>query len=297
MIAFVTGGSGFVGSWLCDHLRQEGDEVIAPETDVTDASAIAQAVAEAAPEAIYHLAGLAHVGDSWKDPAETFRVNALGTLHVLQAAITSGATPTLLIVSSAAVYGDLGADGDPITEDAPLRPASPYAASKVAAEYLGLQAHLGEGLPVVTVRPFNQVGPGQLPDYVVSALARRIASAERSGADTVSSGPLDARRDLTDVRDAVRAYRLLVARGVPGEVYNLCSGTDVSIAEVADRLLAMASRPLELVPDPALDRKVDVSVQRGDCRKLRETTGWEPRFSLEESLRDVLAHWRAEPTA
>ncbi|HEV8063718.1 MAG TPA: GDP-mannose 4,6-dehydratase, partial [Acidimicrobiales bacterium] len=168
MRSYVTGSSGFVGGWLIDHLQSCGDEVLKSDTevDITDAAAIAGAVEQTEPEVIYHLAALAHVGRSWSNPAETVRVNVIGTLNVLQAAAHLDTPPRVVLVSSAEVYGNAAGD-DPVYESADLRPVTPYAASKVGAEYVGVQAWLGQGLPVVRVRPFNHLGPGQSADFVV----------------------------------------------------------------------------------------------------------------------------------
>ncbi|MEY2567803.1 MAG: GDP-4-dehydro-6-deoxy-D-mannose reductase [Actinomycetota bacterium] len=294
MRAFLTGGHGFVGQWLIRHLESQGDEVVAPgpEVDVTDAGALAAAVTEARPDAVYHLAALANVSDSWRDPARTFEVNATGTLHLLEAARRVEPHPRVLLVCSAEVYGGAAPDQGPIGEDTPVRPVTPYAASKVAAEYLGLQAHLGYGVPVVRVRAFNHVGPSQSGAFVVSDLARRIAEAERDGAKVLPVGNLTPRRDFTDVRDVVRAYRLLVEGGTPGEVYNVCSGRAIAIEELAHRLLALAGIDLVLETDPALVRPVDVPVLLGDPSRIRDAVGWEPQIPLDDTLRDVLAEWR-----
>jgi GDP-4-dehydro-6-deoxy-D-mannose reductase len=161
----------------------------------------------------------------------------------------------------------------------------------VAAEYLGVQAYLAYGLAVIRMRPFNHVGPGQSSAFVVSALAQRIVEARRNGADSIVVGNLAARRDLTDVRDVVRAYRLLAEQGVAGEVYNVCSGRDIAIADVALQLQSLAGVELRFEVDPELNRPVDVPVVRGDFTKLHEATGWEPSLSLEQTLLDVLEQW------
>jgi GDP-4-dehydro-6-deoxy-D-mannose reductase len=297
MRALVTGGQGFVGRWLADHLMAEGDDVVVTgeEVDVTDASAVRASIAAIEPEAIYHLAGLAHVGTSWSDPARVFQVNTIGAVNVLDAARRLENKPRVLIVSSAEVYGNVRPDQLPLAEDAPLMPVSPYAGSKVAAEFAARQAFLGYGLPVVIVRPFNHIGPGQSPAFVVSALARRIVEAERTGGRTLEMGNPTPRRDLTDVRDVVRAYRLLIEKAEPGETYNVSSGDDVMIGDLARRLIEVAGAPLEIVTGATELRPVDVPVLRGDSGKLRKATGWEPAISLEQTLRDVIASWRSVP--
>lgn len=293
MRAFVTGGKGFVGTWLVAHLQESGDEVVVVdrEMDVTDALAVGTAVEEAAPEAIYHLAAHAHVGRSWDEPEAVVRVNTLGTLHVLEAARRCSTLPRVLLVSSAEVYGVIDDSDLPADEETALAPVSPYAASKAGAEFLGLQAYLAHGLPVVRVRPFNHIGPGQHEGFVVPSLAKRIVEAHRRGSACVPVGNLSARRDLTDVRDVVRAYRLLVDGGRPGEVYNVCSGDAVSVAQLAERMVELAGGGLELVTDPELVRPVDVPELRGSSRKLKEATGWQPELPLDQTLTDVLAEW------
>jgi GDP-4-dehydro-6-deoxy-D-mannose reductase len=292
---FVTGGQGFVGTWLQAHLRESGDDVDVadPGLDIADSEGLRRALVDAAPEAVYHLAAFTHVGQSWGDPREVFRVNAEGTLNLLEAVRSRPSPPLVLLTSSAEVYGAVKPEHLPLTERSPLLPVSPYAASKVAAEFLGVQAHLGHGLPVIRARAFNHVGAGQAPVFAVSALAKRIVEAERTGGKQLPVGNLSPRRDFTDVRDVVRAYRLLVLRGEAGGVYNVCSGADVAIEEVAHRLLAIAGSDLELVVDPALVRPADVPVLRGDSTLLRSATGWRPEIPLDATLRAVVDHWRA----
>ena len=289
---FVTGGSGFVGTWLKRHLQAHGDDVFDDMVDITDAAALRSAVHHVQPDAVYHLAGLANVGESWTDPAAAFTVNATGTLHLLEAVRALADVPRVLVVCSAEVYGTVRPDELPLREDAPLRPASPYAASKVGAEFLALQAFLGYGTPTIRVRAFNHIGPGQGEGFVVSALAKRIAEAERDGQHEIVVGNVTTRRDFTDVRDVVRAYRLLIERGDPGAVYNVCSGVDQSIDGIARRLLQLSTAELSLVVDPHEQRKVDVPVLRGDAHALRVATGWGPEIELDVTLREVLEFWR-----
>jgi len=294
--ALVTGAGGFVGVHLVRHLEEQGDDVIQLERnidgiDIADADALTDAVVAAKPEAVYHLAGAADVGGSWTAPRETFIANALGTLNVLEASREAGAE-RVLAVTSADVYGRVTEDELPLDETQPLRPVSPYAASKVAADALAQQAWLGHKLPVVRVRAFNHLGPGQSDRFVAPSLAARIARNERDGGDDVPIGNMTPLRDVTDVRDVVRAYRLLVDAGEPGAVYNVCRGAAVSVEQIARALLGMAARPMRLVSDPALQRPVDIPVLVGDNGELRRTTGWEPTIPLEQTLADVLADWR-----
>jgi len=267
------------------------------DVDIGDQAAVHRAVSDSAPDAIYHLAALTHVGRSWDDPGANFAVNAGGTLHVLEAARACPSPPRVLLVSSSEVYGAVADAQLPLTEAAPLAPVSPYAASKVAAEYLGIQAYLGYGLGVVRVRPFNHIGPGQANSFVVAALASRIVQAQQSGRSEIVVGNLQARRDFTDVRDVVRAYRMLVVEGAAGEVYNICSGTAISIAELARRLIETAGADLRLVVDPDLVQPVDIPVLYGDPSRLAEATGWRVEHPLADTLRDVLEYWRGHQTA
>ena len=292
MKALVTGASGFVGRHLVEHLAASGDEVARCDRvhggiDICDAGAIASLVRSEAPDAVYHLAGWADVGGSWSEPVEAFRANAEGTLNVLLACADAGGA-RVLSVGSADVYGRVTEAELPLREDAPLRPVSPYAASKVAADFLGLQAFLGRGLGVIRVRAFNHLGPGQTDRFVAPALATRIARNEVEGGEVVPVGNLSPRRDFTDVRDVVRAYRLLVERGEPGEVYNVCSGRDIAVQQLAEMLVAIAERPMRLEPDPDLQRPVDIPVLRGDNARIRAATGWQPEIPMEQTLADLL---------
>ena len=293
MRALITGGDGFVGRWLAAHLGESGDDVVTidREVDVADGRALKPVVAGAAPDVVYHLAALSHVGQSWEEPGEVLRVNVLGTAEVLAAARSLPRPPLVIVVSSAEVYGAVRPDQLPIGENVPPAPVTPYAASKAAAEHVALQAWRGFGQPVVVVRPFNHIGPAQAPTFAVSALARRVVEARRASAATLAVGTLSTRRDFTDVRDVVRSYRLLAESGEPGSVYNVCSGRAVAIADIAASLLSLAGADLDLVTDPALLRPVDVPELRGDGSALYAATGWTPSIALEQTLRDVLAYW------
>jgi len=292
--ALITGGNGFVGRHLAAHLSAHGDDVTVTdvEVDVTDVSSVAAALEATQPEVIYHLAALSHVGASWSDPSSVLTVNVVGTGVVLAAARAVVPTARVLVISSAEVYGVVHEDDLPLTESRPLAPASPYAASKAAAEQIALQGFRGFGQDVLVVRPFNHVGPGQSPAFAVAAFAKRIVDAERSGASSLTVGNLSTRRDFTDVRDVVAAYRMLAIDGRPGEISNVCSGVDVSMQAVVDALCELSGRSITLEVDPALFRPVDVPVLRGSAEFLYATTGWEPTITLATTLADVLADWR-----
>ncbi len=297
MRAFVTGGHGFVGPWLARHLAESGDDVTLadPAVDVTDGPAVRKAIEEVDPEVVYHLAAQSSVQDSWESPVATFNVNALGTVNVLSAVRAAAPTARVLLVSSVEVYGVVKESELPLAESAPLRPATPYAASKAAAEMAGLQAHFGWGLDVMRVRPFTHTGPGQTDRFFVPNMARQIIEAATSGATELRTGNLTVRRDLLDVRDVVRAYRLVADRGTSGEVYNVCSGRSVPLDQVVRRLLELERRgaALAVTADPARMRPVDLPDLRGDPHHLEADTGWQPEYTLDQTLVDVLGYWRS----
>ena len=292
MRALITGAGGFVGPHLADHLHRAGDEVspvdVAGGPDLRDPKGWIEVVGDVEPEVIYHLAGLSDVGASWEDPHRTFEINLLGTVAVLEAARLAG-TRRVVVISSAEVYGVTEPGDQPIGEDRPLRPRSPYGASKQAGEDVALHYHRAHGLETVVARPFNHIGPGQSPRFVAAAFADQIARAERAdGPVPLRHGDLTPERDLTDVRDVVRAYRLLADAGRPGEVYNVCSGRSTSIAALLERLVSLSGAAVEPEPDPARFRPVEVPVQRGSFARLEAATGWRPTIDLTTSLADVL---------
>ena len=296
MKALVTGASGFVGRHLVQHLTAEGDDVVEMDRvsggpDLLDLDGMTSAFVEARPNVVYHLAGDADVGGSWYHPGTTFRANAEGTLNVLAAARASG-VERVIVIGSADVYGRVQGADLPITEAQPLCPVSPYAASKVSAEYLAIQAGLAYGQDVVRARPFNHLGPGQTDRFVAPALAMRIARNERAGNGVVQVGNLTPRRDFTDVRDVARAYRMMALHAQPGEVYNICSGSALPVQDLADKLIALSSIPMRLESDPELQRGVDIPVLCGDASRLRNATGWAPTIPIEQTLADVLAQCR-----
>jgi GDP-4-dehydro-6-deoxy-D-mannose reductase len=299
MRAFVTGATGFVGPHLVAHLTSCDDEVIAADDergtfDIVDRDLVHATIAQSQPEVIYHLAARSEVGASWKDPNGVMRVNVDGTRNVLDAARACGVR-RVLVVGSAEEYGPVEA-GHAIREDAALHPATPYGESKVAASVLALDAWVAHGLETIRTRTFSHTGPGQTDRFLVPALARRIVEAERRGDDHIVTGSLEPVRDMSDVRDVVRAYRLLITHGKPGEVYNVCRGVGVSVGELARRLVERARVPLRIEIDPALVRPVDVARLVGDPERLRRTTGWEPRYNLDDTLDAVLTDARARFT-
>ena len=285
----ITGAHGFVGRHLSAHLTSSGDEVhgVDREVDVTDREGLQSVIAAVGPQVIYHLAALTHVGDSWQHPDDFTRVNVVGTLNVLEAARRAAPDAVVLVVSSADVYGVVEESDLPIDEGHPPRPVSPYAQSKIEAERVSREAaHVGQR--VVIVRPFNHIGPGQAANFVVPALASRLVRARDLGASSVPVGDLSARRDFCDVRDVVRAYRLLATFGAAGEVYNVASGHDVAISDIAKWLVARIAPGIRLSVSEELLRPIEIPVSRGSFAKLQRATGWEPRITLATSLEDVV---------
>jgi GDP-4-dehydro-6-deoxy-D-mannose reductase len=292
--ALVTGADGFVGRHLLAHLRASGDDVVGVdrECDVTDAAGVLAMLDDVRPDAIYHLAALTAVGASWSNPVEFTRVNVLGTKNVLDAASDVVPHASVVLVSSSDVYGVVRPEDLPLVETFRVAPANPYSSSKVEAEHVAHDAVRERGLRVVIARPFNHLGPGQSTEFVVPAIVNRLLEALADGADEIVVGDLSTRRDFSDVRDVVRAYRLLVERGVSGDVYNIASGTDVGLFDIAQRLVAAIAPHVRLVTDESLLRPAEVPVSRGSYEKIRRVTKWRPGITLDTSLRDVIEEMR-----
>jgi GDP-4-dehydro-6-deoxy-D-mannose reductase len=307
----VTGIAGFVGGHLVDYLRAEQPQVrivgldsrpgprvraLQVETiaaDVEDARAVRDALAELRPDGIVHLAAQSSPQRSWDDPEGTLRTNVMGLLGLLEGARAHGLKPRVLVVGSAEEYGLVGKQDLPLREDAPLRPLTPYAVSKLAQGYLGLQYALSAGFPVVRTRTFHHTGPRRGESFAESSFARQLAEIEAGRrAPVIEVGNLDAVRDFTDVRDVVRAYWGLLERGRPGEVYNVCSGAGVRLRDLLDMLIEVSGLRVEVRVDPARLRPSDVPELIGDPGRIRAHLGWAPRIPLEQSLSDLLQYWR-----
>ncbi len=263
---------------------------------VDDAGAIREVLAAARPRVIYHLAAQSSAAASFDAPAETLSANLLGTLNVLEAvrALPAGERPVIIAVGSAEEYGPQSGVAL-LDEEAPLAPVSPYAVSKAAQTLLCRQYQRAYGLPVVVARPFSHTGPGQHPRFAFPSFARQIAAAEAGqGPAEIVTGDLSPVRDFLDVRDVVRAYRLLADRGRPGEVYNICSGTALTMAEGLRILVSAATVAITVRRDPSRDRPADTPRLVGDNRKLRNGTGWVPERDAASALLDLLAEARKE---
>jgi GDP-4-dehydro-6-deoxy-D-mannose reductase len=259
------------------------------EGDVCDPEAMGKEVRSAAPNAVVHLAAASSVRDSWDHPGEVWRVNAVGTVNLLEAVRSAAPEARVLFASTGDVYGR--APSVPTDEEAPVAPVSPYAASKAAAEIACAQARR-TGLDVVVARAFQHEGPGRDERFAVGSWTRQVADLEQTGGGVLKVGDLSARRDISDVRDVCRAYRLLLEPKVPARTYNVASGKAVSMEEVLELLLTLARCPIEVEQDPARQRPVDVPVVCGDASRLRNATGWEPQIPLEQTLADALDYAR-----
>lgn len=263
---------------------------------VDDADAVREALLTSRPRVIYHLAAQSSAAASFAAPAETLSANLLGTLNVLEAAraLPAGERPVIIAVGSAEEYGPQ-AGATLLDEEAPLAPVSPYAVSKAAQTLLCRQYQRAYGVPVVVARPFSHTGPGQHARFAFPSFARQIAAAEAGqGPAEILTGDLSPVRDFLDVRDVVRAYRLLAERGRPGEVYNICSGTALTMAEGLRILVSAAAVAITVRRDPSRDRPADTPRLVGDNRKLRDGTGWAPERDAASALLDLLAEARKE---
>jgi GDP-4-dehydro-6-deoxy-D-mannose reductase len=304
----VTGAAGFAGSHLLDRLADhaaivawcrpggrhpdESRHLDWHPVDLLDPEAVRVNLETVAPARIYHLGGAAHVDASWSSAVPHLRANVLGTHHVLEAVRMSQRPCRVLVVSSAQIYQR---SDDPISEDAPLLPGTPYGLSKLAQDQLAISAVRDDGLEVVIARPFNHTGPRQGPAFAVASFARQIARIE-AGLDPpeLRVGNLDARRDLTDVRDVVDAYVRLMEGAQPGRPYNICSGRAWRIGDLLDELLQMARTPVKVEVDESRLRPTDIPVIQGDATRMQADLGWWPRIPVEQTLQDTLDWWRSE---
>lgn len=300
MRVFVTGANGFVGQWLVRELAAHGHSVVetpGPDLlDIGDSGAVAEWLggSNGPVDAIAHLAGMAFAPDAGRDPGEAFRVNVGGTVALFEALRRLQIRPRVLVTGSADVYGLPDQSLLPLVEDAPLAPNQPYGLSKVAQEAVAAEAATRYGFHVVATRSFNHTGPGQRPVFVVPAMAARIMAVRRGEASAIRVGNVDVKRDLTDVRDVVAAYRLLLEAGeavTAGKflIVNIASGRSVSVRSLIDRMCQMAGVEPVLEVDPSLLRPRDAVDVRGDASLVHKLTGWSPTIPLDQTLADVLS--------
>lgn len=306
----ITGADGFVASHLLRELTGESRPEILGfglkdrppvevtgfayrVADLTEYDTVRDILEEFRPDSIFHLAAQPSVAASWKDPLATYSVNFLGQLNLLEALRELRLEASVHIACSSEEYGKVTPREMPLGEDRRFLPCSHYAVSKVGQEVLGLMYNQAFGWRVLVTRGFNQAGPGQSPDFVVSSFARQIALIEAGLEDPVLKvGNLEARRDFTDVRDTVRAYRMVMESGRPGAVYNVCRGVARPISEILHTLLSMSAENIEIRRDPSRQRPSDIPVVVGDNNLIKDEIGWEPVIPLERTLRDTLEYWR-----
>jgi GDP-4-dehydro-6-deoxy-D-mannose reductase len=309
----ITGVAGFVGGhlaeWICHEqpaaevyglLRPHGSapagipgRVALIEADLDDPASVEASLDIVRPDRIVHLAAQSSVHLSWSEPAATLRTNVHGLLHILEAVRRRSLSPRILVVGSAEEYGVVDPKDLPLTEEAPLRPNSPYAVSKVAQGFLAFQYAAAFGMGIVRTRTFPHTGPGRADHFAESSFARQIAEIETGDRPPVLQvGNLEAVRDFADVRDVVGAYWALLDAGQAGEVYNVCTGRGARIRDLLHKLIEVAGVDVEVRVDLERLRPSDIPVLVGDPRRLREATGWEPRIPLDVTLRDLLDHWR-----
>ena len=314
MRILITGITGFVGGHLVRLLLQQGAQEVVGfardkewsgeagdvaarvalyPLDLCDRPATQALLTSVRPDQIYHLAGYADTGSSFREPEAAWEGNLTATRALYEAVLGWGGRPRILYIGSGSVYGEPTDVHRPIDEETVLRPNNPYAASKAAADLASYQVFRTHGLEIIRTRPFNHVGPGQSPRFAVPNFARQIAAIDRGQAPPVLRvGNLDSERDLTDVRDVVRAYQLLIDRGQPGEVYNVASGQSLPVRIHLEKLLSLGKVTVKVEADPTLVRRVDTTAVRVNIHRLQATTGWSPRFSLDQTLADTLGYWR-----
>ncbi len=314
MRILITGITGFAGGHLTEALQARGASELfgtsrraqwSPEwqhlqgtvdlrpCDLCDKEALQTLLIDVQPEQIYHLAGYANTSKSFQEPEAAWSGNLTATRILYEAVHAWGGRPRILFVGSGLIYGDPETPGAPLDEGCPLRPTNPYAASKAAADLASFQYTRHPGLDIVRARPFNHIGPRQGPQFAVANFSRQLAAIERGDQlPLLETGDLSPRRDLTDVRDVVGAYILLMERGRSGEAYNIASGVTHSMREILERLLAFTRIPVRVRQQPGLLRAIDSAEVRGGADKLGAETQWSPRIPLDQTLADTLDCWR-----
>ena len=315
--ALITGITGFAGSYLADfllknkdyeiwgtYLNEESiknvseikDKLNLLKADLLDKEKISEIISKAKPDFIFHLAAMASAKDSFDKPSKVFFNNVNSQLNLLEAVRNQSLTETkILIISSAEVYGLVSAKNLPIDENAPFNPTNPYAVSKLAQDFLGLQYFLAHKLKIIRVRPFNHIGPKQSPNFVVATFAKKIAEIEKNpSGKAIKVGNLNSKRDFTDVKDMVKAYSLAIDLGVPGEVYNLGSGISYSISDILEKLIKISGKDIKIEIDKSLFRPIDNPETVSNSKKFGDLTGWKPETPIEKTLKDTLDYWRGE---
>lgn len=311
----ITGITGFAGSHLAEYLCSKKEYKIAGtylsneslknverirskirliKIELTNAKKVLHLVEKTKPDLVFNLAGLPSTADSFKKPKDTIINNISLEINLLSAIRENNFLNTMImVVSSADIYGMVKKKDLPIDEETPLMPTSPYSVSKIAQDFLALQYFLSYNLKIIRVRPFNHIGPRQSPDFVVSAIAKKIAEIERGGRKPILTvGNLESKRDFTDVRDMVRAYTIALEKGKFGEVYNIGSGVSYRISDILHRLILLSKAKIAILSDKSLFRPIDNPELVCDASKFKKLTNWKPEIEISTTLRDTLDYWR-----
>ena len=306
----ITGGTGFVGTHLVPFLQSSTSHIAVlasggkptprpgvsyHEVDIRERDAVRSVVEEVKPDQIYHLAGISSVDDAWSNPRLTYEVNVFGAYNLFDAAMSLPRPPRILNISTSQVYAHCSSA---LSEDSPIHPNNPYAASKAMAELLVVeyQKHTAGG--IITTRSFNHTGPGQPPNFVLPSIAKQFVEIELGlRPPRLSIGNIEVKRDFTDIRDVIRAYCMLLEKGRPGEVYNVCSGSAVRLADIIQMFESAAGRKVTIATEEGRVRSNDVPLICGDPKKIREATGWQPQISLPKTIADLLDYWRSQLTS
>ena len=307
MIALIIGGAGFVGGYLIRELTSAGWEVHATclenekisencsvhVLDIMDKDTVSRLISEISPDILFHLAAQSSVSVSWKKPQLTAEINVVGAINVLESARESGKQMRLIIIGSGEEYGYIRPDACPLRESEPLNPGNIYAATKACQEMISRIYARAYKMDVIMVRAFNHSGPGQSDTFVISDFCHQIAQIEKGGKSLeICVGNLTAMRDFTDVRDVVRAYRLLGEKGVSGKIYNVGRGNAVSIQYILDTALSLSSAEIAVKQDQSRMRASDIPIIEPDISAIREDTGWQAEITVEQTIADTLEHWR-----
>lgn len=301
----ITGGTGFVGTHLVQFLKSNTSHIAVLasggkskpqpgvnyyEVDIRDRDAVRSVVQEVKPDHIYHLAGISSVDDSWSSPRLTYEVNVFGAYNLFDAAMSLPRPPRILNISTSQVYAPCSS---PLSEDSRIQPNNPYAASKAMAELLVVEYQKYREGGIITTRSFNHTGPGQPPNFVLPSIAKQFVEIELGlRPPSLRVGNIEVKRDFTDIRDVIRAYCMLLEKGTPGEIYNVCSGSAIRLADIIRIFESAAGRKITIETEEARVRHNDVPQICGDPKKIRETTGWHPQISLPRTIADLLDYWR-----
>lgn len=303
MKALITGSAGFIGSHLYSELKSNGYDVLRCDLrsseeivrmDIMDPQSIREVLTAYAPDVIVNMAGQANVGLSWKNPQQTVSLNTIGLINILEAVRELNPAIRVIAIGSSDEYGALKEAGANVTEDTPINPMTPYAISKWAQEQFAQLYVRSYGMNVCMIRMFNLGGAGQAKGFMISDFTSGVAEVEAGLKDCLKVGNLDSARDFTHIEDACRAIRLIMEKGVSGEVYNIASGTTHTAREILEQILALSDAEIKVVQDPNRMRPSDTPVVRGNHDKLTAHTGWMPGKGLNDILKDALQYWREQ---